>query len=247
VISSSFQSRFDRRGLLITSAALGLGAVSILSRRALARQTDMASTLLVRGDMEIPSDAPMAWRVVGDVAELSPSAAFEQRATGFAVATELFSSLLLTDQATGSAYRLAPGEAAFVREGTWQRRESLGQQPVSYLRIGLVAATGAEDAGDDPLIFSGPAFDVPAGAITLALQRAEMAAGDAFGLPPGTGETLVLVEQGEVELEVGEAAPRERLQTVVGSGTSYAIRSVGPAAMLYGARDATNVLIATIG
>ena len=41
----------------------------------------------MRGEIELPVDASLAWRVVGDVAEISPSAAFEQRATGFAVAT----------------------------------------------------------------------------------------------------------------------------------------------------------------
>ena len=127
-----------------------------------------------------------------------------------------------------------------------QRVESLDEYSGQYLHIKLAEATAPEDASGYSLVFSGPAFAVPAGPITLALQRSEMMSGDTVSLPPGTGETLVLVETGEAELEIGEAASRERLQTVVGSGTSYAVRSVGPAAMLYAARDATNVLIATI-
>jgi hypothetical protein len=112
-----------------------------------------------------------------------------------------------------------------------------------------VAAEAVNDAGGDRLRFAGPAFPAPSGHVTLFLHRVEPAVGDAVGLPPGVGETetLVLVEQGEVELEIGEAAPRELLQTVVGSDTNYAIRSVSGAAMSYGAREATSVLVATVG
>jgi hypothetical protein len=236
----------NRRAFLATASALSAGFASPSARNVVARQARVEPTLLVRGEDEFSADANVAWRIVRDVAEVAPNAAFETRATGFAVATNPFNSLLLTDEATGSTYRLAHGEAAFVRDGTTQRRESLGRGADSYLRIGLVEASLAEDAGGDRLIFAGPAFTIPAGPVTLALQRAEMTTGDVVGLPPGAGDTLVLVEQGEVELEIGEAAPRERLQTVVGSDTYYVARSVGPAAMLYCVRDATRVLLATI-
>jgi hypothetical protein len=122
----------------------------------------------------------------------------------------------------------------------------LGDGAQSYLRIGLVAATAANDAGGDWPIFAGSAFAAPAGQVTLSLSRAELIEGDIVALSPGTGDQLILVEQGEVELEVGEAAPRELLQTTVGSDTSYAVRSIGAAAMLYGARDATSVLLAIL-
>ena len=239
------RSRIGRRRLLAAPAALSLGLVPRSPRRMAARQQPPDPRLLVRGETRL-SAAPVAWRVVSDVAETLPDAAFERRALGFAVATTPFASLLLTDEATGSAARLAPGEAAFVRDGTFQRRESLGTGAQSYLRIGLAAAASASDAGGDRLLFAGSAFTVSPGPVALVLFRVSLEPGDAFGVPPGAGETLVVVEQGEAELEVGEAAPRDRLQTVVGSDTSYAIRSVAGAAMLYGAREATSVLIATI-
>ncbi len=188
----------------------------------------------------------MAWRVVRDVADPPPDAAFERRALGFAVATNPFASLLLTDEATGSASRLAPGEAAFVRDGTFQRRESLGRGADSYLRIGLVAETAADDAGGDRLIFAGSAFIPPAGRAMLVLFRVALEPGGAFPLPLSLGHRLVLVEQGEVELDTGEVAPRDRLLTVAGSDTSYAVRSVGGDGMLYGRREATSVLVAII-
>jgi hypothetical protein len=190
----------------------------------------------------------MAWRVISDVAEVGAAADFERRALGFAVASTPFTTLLLTDEATGSAYRLAPGDAAFVRDGTMQRRESLADAPDSYLRMALVEPAAASDAGGDRLRFAGSAFPTPTGRVTLSLHRVELGAGESVDLAPSVGEseTLVVVEQGEVELAMGESVPRERLLTVVGSDTAYAIRSVGGSATLYGQREGTRVLVATI-
>jgi hypothetical protein len=186
----------------------------------------------------------MAWQVVRDVAEVGPEAPFERRALGFAVASELFTPLMVTDEATGSQTRLAPGEAALVGGGKSQRIASLGNGPQAFLRLELVPAARAGDAGGDRLLFEGPVFDAPGGPVTLSLSRAELRDGERLGLPPGAGETLILVEQGAVDLEVGEAAPRERLETTVASDTVYAARTVASAATLYGARAATSVLIA---
>lgn len=241
-----FRPRLGRRALLVAPAALSLGLGHGARRAAPARQERAGAMLLVRGETRLTGD-PMAWRVVSDVAEV-PRAGFERRALGFTVAPSPFTTLLLTDEATGSACRLAPGDAAFVREGTSQRRESLGDAAQGYLRIGLVAESEVADAGGDRLRFAGPAFATPTGPVTLSLHRVELEVGETFGMAPGAGEseTLVLVEQGEVELEIGEAAPREVLVTTVGSDTSYAVRSVGAAAVLYGAVEGTRVLVATI-
>jgi hypothetical protein len=243
-LTPSCAIRLGRRQGLMTLLALGLDPAGV--RHVSARQTAAETTLLVRGEAELVPGSRVAWRVVQDVAEVGPMASFEERALGFAVASSPFSNLLFTDEETGSSYRLAPGEAAFVTEGTSQRRESLEEQGVSYLRIGLVEATHGNDAGGDRLRFGGPAFLAPSGPVTLALHRVEPEEGEKVGLPAGAGETLLLVEQGEVELEVGEAAERERLLTVVGSDTAYAIRSVASAATLFGGPPGTRVLIATI-
>lgn len=237
--------RIGRRVLLGAPAALSLGILHPSPRTALARQEPPSPTLLVRGETRL-SGAPMAWRVVRDVAESPPDAESERRALGFAVASGPFGALVLTDEATGSAVRLDPGQAAFVRDGTYQRRESLGPGSQSYLRIGLVTASASTDAGGDRLLFAGPAFNVPGGPVTLVLFRVNLDPGDAFSLRPGVGEILVLVEQGEVELEGQESATRERLITTVGSDTANAIRSVSGAGMLYGSREATSVLFAAI-
>ncbi len=246
-VTNALVARLTRRRafLLAPVAAVALGHSPV--PRSAARQAGAAPELLVRGEAAFAANSgPLAWRVVRDVAEVGAAAGFEQRALGFAVASGPFGSFLLTDEATGSAYRLNPGEAAFVRGGTFQRRESLGRGPDSYLRIGLVEAAAARDAGGDWMIFPGPAFAAPAGPVTLTLSRVTITPGESRGLTPDAGETLLLVEQGEVELEIGEAAPRDLLRTVVGSDTSYAVRSVGASAMLYGAREGTTLLVATI-
>jgi hypothetical protein len=240
-------SRIGRRALLVAPAILSFDFPLGQPRRTSALQSPSNPTLLVRGETRLDG-APMAWRVVSDVAEVGAAAAFERRALGFAVATNPFSALLLTDEATGSAYRLAPGDAAFVRDGTMQRRESLADAPDSYLRVALVEPAAASDAGGDRLRFAGPAFPTPTDPVTLSLHRVELSAGESLGLAPGVGETetLVVVEQGEVALEASDGVTRERLLTVVGSDTAYAIRSVGGSATLYGQREGTRVLLATI-
>jgi hypothetical protein len=236
-------SQFRRRSLLIGAAALPIALLQS-PRHVSAWQGMAGATLLASGEAGRAAAAPMAWQVVRDVAEVGPAAVFEQRALGFAVASGLFTPLMLTDETTASQTRLEPGEAALVGGGKSQRIASLGKSPQAFLRLELVPAARAGDAGGDHLLFAGPVFDAPGGPVTLALSRAELDDGDSLGLPPGAGETLLLVEQGAVDLEVGEAAPRERLQTTVGSDTAYAARTVASAATLYGARDATSVLIA---
>ena len=210
----------------------------------LARQDLIEGTLLVRGEANLPG-GEMAWRVVEAGAEQSADAIFQQRALGFTVNTA-FGDLLLTDEATGSAYRLAPDEAAFVTQGTMQRRESLGRTPERYLRIGLVQAGLETDAGGDRMVFSGPVFTAPAGQVTLTLERFNLNDGDGAYASPGQGQALILVLQGEIEIEEGEAGPRTRLQTVVGSGTSYAAHATPWSTSITATRDATYVLVASM-
>jgi hypothetical protein len=229
------------------AVTLGAVALALMPHSVPGRQVERGpATLLVRGQAELPPGAAMAWRVVRDVAEAGAAANFERRALGFAVAASPFTSLLLTDEATGSAYRLAPGEVAFVREGVMQRRESLGDSPQAYLRIGLVAAEAVGDAGGDRALYASPPFAAPAGLVTLQLERLPLNAGETGYVTPGLGRSLLLVEQGEVELEEGEAAPHEVLQTVVGSDTSYAVSSLQGGAMIFGKRDGTSLLVATV-
>jgi hypothetical protein len=241
--SNLFQ-RMTRRRLatVVTAATVGLcGSVAIGK----AQEESPKNALLVRGDANLDG-GEMAWRVVQDVAERSDGASFQRRALGFTVNSGIFTDLLLTDEATGSAYRLAPDEAAFVGEGTMQRRESLGNAAEQYLRIALVKAELATDAGGDRMVYAGRAFDAPAGPITLTLERLDLQAGDRTHAGTGMGHTLILVLQGEIEIEEGEAGPRTHLQTVVGSGISYAAHSTPWGTSITSLRNGTSVLLSSM-
>ena len=83
--------------------------------------------------------------------------------------------------------------------------------------------------------------------LTLMLERLELQAGDHAYARPRLAQALVLVLQGEVEIEEGEAGPRTRLTTVVGSGVSYAAQSTPWGTKITALRDATHVLVASMG
>ena len=210
-----------------------------------ALQVRVEGTLLVRGDADLPG-GEVAWRVVQDVAEARNEAIFQRRALGFSVNTSIFTDLLFTDEVTQSAYRLAPDEAAFVAEGTMQRRESMSGAPEQYLRLALVQADLATQAGGDRLVFAGPAFVAPVGTVTLTLERLALQAGDRAHAGTGVGQTLILVLQGEIEIEEGESGPITQLQTVVGSGISYAAHSTPWGTSVTALRDGTIVLLAAM-
>lgn len=242
--TANARSRGVSRRVVITLSAAAVvhpwwGATGLAQREL------VEGTLLVRGEADL-AGGEMAWRVVQDVAEADDEVTFQRRALGFTVNSGIFTDLLVTDEATGSAYRLAPDEAAFVGEGTMQRRESLGNDAEQYLRIGLVRADFAGDAGGDRMVYAGQAFAAPAGPVTLTLERLDLQAGDRAYAGTGLGHTLILVLQGEIEIEEGEAGPITQLQTVVGSGISYAAHATAWGTSITAMRDATYVLVASM-
>ena len=234
----------SRRQVVATLAAVGLAHFPGVTR-AMAQREPVDGTLLVRGEADL-AGGEMAWRVVQDVAEAGDEAIFQRRALGFTVNSSIFTDLLITDEATGSAYRLAPDEASFVGEGTMQRRESLGGDAEQYLRIALVQATAAGDAGGDRMVYAGPGFAAPEGPVTLTLERLDLQVGDRAHAGTGLGDTLILVLQGEIEIEEGESGPITQLQSVVGSGISYAAYSTPWGTSITSQRDGTSVLIASL-
>jgi len=110
----------------------------------------------------------------------------------------------------------------------------------------LVPAEFMDDDGGDRMVYTGPAFAAPAGPVTLNLERLDLQEGDRAYAGTGLGQALILVLQGEVEIEEGEAGPRTRLQTVVGSGTSYAALATPWGTSITAMRDTTHVLVASI-
>ena len=233
--------RAGRAGLLVLVVLAA--AVAPPATRAPAQASGEAE-VVVRGAAPMPA-GEVAWRLVQDVAEPRGEARFEERALGFAIPLPLWNPLLLTDEATGAAYRIDGDGAAFVPDGLVQRRESLDEEAVPYLRLALVPAAEAADPGGDRLLFSGEPFAAPTGDRELTLLRVGLQAGESITVTGAADETFVLVEQGSaiVAGKAGEAT----LTTIVGSGTSYGIGSFAGDVAIIGERDATYVVAAVIG
>lgn len=186
--------------------------------------------VIAEGVATLPADQ-IAWRLVQDTAEPLGQAIFEQRALGFAVATD--DALLLTDQADGRRTRLAAGESAFSVDGIMEMRESLGAAASPYLRIGLVAASDASDPNGDTLVYAGDHFASPSDDRDIELVAVRLKANEKTTIQSDF-PALVVVLTG----------------SVTASGTNLA---AGDAATLDGAikleatAAGTRVLVALIG
>jgi hypothetical protein len=156
------------------------------------------------------SSSELAWRLVEDTAEPLGEAAFEERALGFAVATE--GALLLTEDPTGARTRLAPGEAAFTAEGAVQARESLEDTGSSYLRIGLVDVAEADNGNGDEVLFSGSAFTGPEGEYEVELVGVKLDEDESTSVK---SDYPMLVVATEGDVSIGDAVLTEGTATVI--------------------------------
>jgi hypothetical protein len=231
-----------RRQVLAASLA---GIATGISLPRLGKNAAAAADLtevLVRGVAGLPL-GDVAWRLVQDVAEAPGAGQFERRALGFIICRS--SPIQVTEQATGSAFRLEAHSAAFVAAGVAQLRESLVASAVDYLRLALVPAPEALESGGDRLLFAGRAFASPALPSAMTLSRLTLQLGAVVAREGAVGDTFVLVEQGSVDVIAGPE--RRTLTTVVGSDTAYGIGLFTEPLTISGARDATIVLVAEIG
>jgi hypothetical protein len=192
--------------------------------------------VIAQGVGTIPADQ-VAWRLVQDTAEPVGEAEFQERALGFAIAES--DALLLTDESDGARVRLAPGEAAFVDDGTSQRRESLGSGNSAYWRIGLVAAGDAQDAGGDTLVYGGDAFAVPAGDRDLDLVAARLDAKQATTVASAF-PVLVIVASGTAT--VSPVAGGQGTDLDRGEATA-----VDGSVKLTSSKNGTRILVAVVG
>jgi len=239
--------RATRRHWLVTTIASALvllgggGAIPAAARQA-SSQHDGLPAVLAEGTDRLAAPE-VAWRIVADVAELPGEASFEERALGFAFWST--DPLRLTDQTTGAERVIGQTEAAFVADGVTEKRESLGGQTASYLRLAVVPSEQRDDPGGDRLIFAGDPFPALDGERSLTLYETELRAGDPVVVVGSGAPTLVLVLQGSVT--VATDAGLTDLTTVVGSGTSYAVGSFDGNVRFVANRGATFVAFATIG
>jgi len=239
--------------LLVLALLLPLGSTL---RRVIAQEDSpntpsparVGQAVIAQGVAEMPAPQ-IAWRVVADTADQPGSAEYEGRALGFAVAVD--DAILVSNRNTGQQVLLAPGEASFVPAGSDEKRESMGSSSTRLIRIALVAAEQAGDAGGDQMILAGAPFDAPTGKrdVSLVAERGlctlhdsgrtiTRTAGDSNGLP-----ILVVVTDGQLEvvprgaepltLNAGEAIqvpPPVTLKSLVNTDrcTSYVVAVIGP-------------------
>jgi len=241
-VRPSFLARRLAPALIIVLALFGGELATPAAAQEGTALTDGFPRVLAEGTNLLPAKE-VAWRIVGDVAELPGEAKFEERALGFAFAST--DPLRITEQTTGVERVIGETEAAFVADGVTEKRESLGGQTASYLRLAVVPSEKRDDPGGDRLIFAGDPFPAPGGERSLTLDRIDLQAGDPVVVVGSGAPVLVLVLQGS--LTVATDAGLTDLTTVVGSGTSYAAGSFNGNVRFVANRDATFVAFATIG
>jgi hypothetical protein len=164
--------------------------------------TQPTASVIAQGVAALPP-GEIVWRVVADLARPAAEAQFEERALGFAVAGD--APILLTDDGSGAQARLGAGEAAFVPEAIFQRRESLGGQGVPYLRIGLAPAADAGFTAGGDLVYASDPFVGPPGRRDLDLIRAVLGPDETVTINTNAAPTLLIVRAGQVEIGTEDA------------------------------------------
>jgi hypothetical protein len=151
----------------------------------------------------------LAWRLVKDSALLPADAPMLERALGFVIATA--GPLAIANNGGASAW-LSTEEAAFVLETALQRHMSFANDPLPYLRIGLVDVAEREYTAGGELVFASGGFDDPGGVRDLNLIYGYMGEGEEAHIPDTGNPTMVVVSSGEIsfggsagELAMGEA------------------------------------------
>jgi hypothetical protein len=177
-----------------------------------------SASVVAQGVAGIPA-GELAWRVTRASTPLAAGMP-DRGGPGFILVDE--GELLLNDVATETQTRLASGEADFVAAGARPQEVPLGQNPLAYYRIDLVAASEVNDANGDELLFVGQPFASPGGNRDIDLVRDVLGADESRELALGgqAAPVLLFVTAGAVELTPAddEAATPVRLPQGQGAG-----------------------------
>jgi hypothetical protein len=154
---------------------------------------DVQSSVLAQGFVEFAMDE-VVWRAVRYEADTPTEARFDERPLGFVLATD--GAVVLVDQASSESTQLAPGQAAFVRDGTMQQRVSQSPGLVQYLVIELVSAASADDAPNGVVLYVSEPFVPSPGRHGLVLARHLLSPGRVRTLPDTGERNLLFVLEG---------------------------------------------------
>ncbi|HEX2280611.1 MAG TPA: SpaA isopeptide-forming pilin-related protein [Thermomicrobiales bacterium] len=178
-------------------SALGIGVAFGQTEDAPSPARGQAS-VIAQGVTALPV-GDVGWRVRLATAATA-SDQIERDVPGFLLVDQ--GSLLVSDIDAGRQNRLAAGEATFLPAPTTYQEAPLGNAPVSFYRIELVAAGDVGDAGDDQLAFIGEPFASPGGTRDLDLVLEALDADESVDLELEgyAAPALLLVTAGTVEL-----------------------------------------------
>lgn len=202
---------------LLIGSTLGTGVAVGQSEDAPSPARGQAS-VIAQGVTALPV-GEIGWRV-RLVSATTASDQTDRDVPGFLLVDQ--GSLLVNDLDAGRQTRLATGEAAFLPAPTTYQEAPLGDAPVSYYRIELVAGSEVADAGNDQLVFIGEPFASPGGTRDLDLVREVLDADESVDLELEgyAAPVLLLVTAGAVELVPADnpAAAPVRLPAGQGAG-----------------------------
>jgi len=180
-----------RRGLTALAMA---GALAIVPAVDTMAQLLQASNSPAQGDAQVVAqavvrldDAERVWRVTTSEIQNSRTVAYE--GYGFLVGDE--GMLLVTEEATGRATRLAEGEATALLDGVTYEEQALGDEPAVVYELSLTSAAG--DAED--VIFESDPIEI-SGIRDLDLVRDELDQGESARLEASDAPILVVVTEG---------------------------------------------------
>jgi len=200
------RGRLATLATLVTIVAFAPGAG--LAVRLLAQEGSPArghAQVVAQGVALLPA-GEVVWRVAYHEAKAPDDAPRVLRDLGFVVADQ--GPILLTDERGDDATQslLEPGEAAFVRADTPQRRATRGGRPVGYYALELVPAAEATEVGTGIAVFASPPFEAPEPRREhdLDLVRDVLATDETVTLPAGEGPTLVVATVGSLTIEAGD-------------------------------------------
>jgi hypothetical protein len=182
---------------LVVGSSLGIGVAFGQGEDAPSPARGQAS-VIAQGVTALPV-GEAGWRV-RLVTATTASDQTEREAPGFLLVDQ--GSLLVNDLDAGRQIRLATGEAAFMPGPTMQQETPLGNDPVSFYRIELVAAGEVDDAGDEQLAFIGEPFASPGGTRDLDLVHEALDVDESVDLELESyaAPSLLLVTAGTLEL-----------------------------------------------
>ncbi|HQY29933.1 MAG TPA: hypothetical protein PK691_01530 [Thermomicrobiales bacterium] len=164
--------------------------------------------VITQGIAALPDDN-FIMRIVERTAPAYGDAKVGRRALGFALATD--EPILITDVSGENndqfqdMARLAPGEAYMTVGGTKQIRQSLTDQPVTYIGIEFVRPDQGNEVGTGTLLYASDVLSTPNGQRDLDLVRNVLAQSDTGEVPDTGGSVLVLATDGAIDIIAGTA------------------------------------------